>query len=135
MQGVEQNILMNSILNSNVTLALLLIGMNQHLFRILYTHVANFNALICVFYVSISLEKGANCSYVEPTSSSSLLMQASLLGHESIVRALVPCLLVDESPTSPKLLKALSLGNDELITPLAAAVAEGNENVAMVRFV
>lgn len=77
-------------------------------------------------------EKGANCSYVEQASSSSLLLQASLLGQEAVVRALLRCLAAAPAPSS-QLSNLLSLGNLELVAPLAAAVAEGNEPVAMVR--
>jgi hypothetical protein len=49
-----------------------------------------------------------------------------------VVGALLNC-LSQQSPTDPALVALMRLGNDEGITPLAAAVAEGHETVAKVR--
>jgi hypothetical protein len=89
------------------------------------------------------------------SSSSSLLLQASLLGQKEVVKALLHCLLLgsshrhtplplssdtgsdnvvttDTTEEEAPLATLLRLGNEELITPLMGAVAEGHENITMV---
>jgi hypothetical protein len=84
---------------------------------------------------SLLAEKGADCSFVDESSSSSssssLLLQASLSGQEEVVAALLRCLSSLEG--GARLPALLALGNEEHITPLMAAVAEGHEGVATVR--
>ena len=83
--------------------------------------------------LSLCAEKGADCSFVEETSSSSLLLQACLLGQQQVVAALLRCLGGEqEGAVEPGLLTLMRLGNEERITPLMAAVSEGNEAVTMV---
>ena len=96
-------------------------------------------------WCGVVTEKGADCTYVEAASSASLLLRASLLGQAQVTAALLQCLArpptgsssasssAGQATADSKLTILLRLGNEELITPLTAAVAEGHEDVVMVR--
>ena len=65
------------------------------------------------------------------STSTSLVYQATVGGQAAVLQALINCLSNNEEPTD-ELMTLLKLGNNEGITPLYAAVAEGHHDVASV---
>lgn len=76
------------------------------------------------------IEHGADCTFMQTTGNSSVtvLLQAALLGHNDIVQAASQRLLASSEET---LKHHLRHQNDEGMSPLMGAIAEGHDAVTM----